>query len=275
MREHVNVDRAPASAFGLSDELDPFDADWHAHAKHQLLYATHGTMRLEAAGAQWILPPQRAAWIGAGVRHRVMASGPVSLRTVYLAPSLVPAELPETGVFNVTPLAREMVLHAMRWGPDPSAADEVSSRFFSALAALCTEWTRAPLPLKLPTPKTPELAAAMEFVLARMTRPISVADAARAAGVSPRTLARRFEEEAGMGFRQFLLTARMMKAMELLAIPGARIRQTAHAVGFDSEAAFTRAFRAFAGDRPVDFRERAVGKRGNAGQVSGRTGKGR
>src|SRR5262245_44714684 len=88
MGELVDVDRVRAPAFALRESMAMGSSDWHAHRKHQLLYASEGMLRLEAAGQQWFLPPQRAAWIRASVLHRVHAETRVSLRTIYFAPEM-------------------------------------------------------------------------------------------------------------------------------------------------------------------------------------------
>lgn len=71
--------------------------------------------------------PERAAWIPAGVVHVVRTQVPIRLRTVYLAPSLVASAPPACCVFGVTALAREMILHSMRWGPDARPDDPVAA----------------------------------------------------------------------------------------------------------------------------------------------------
>jgi len=253
----VDIDGEPASGFGLLEEHAAFASGWHAHRKHQVLYASSGAMQLEVGSDQWLLPPQRAALIASGVSHRVTARGPISLRTVYLRPEVLEGRrVPPCSVFAVTALAREMLLHAMRWGPG-HAPDGTSERFFAALGSLSVEWAMDPLPVRLPAARSPELGRAMAWVLKNLDCPLGLAEVARAAAVSPRTLNRRFEREAGMGLRRFVTQARLMKALELLSAPGARVRQTAHAVGFASEAAFTRAFQHLFGERPTDYRARA------------------
>jgi transcriptional regulator GlxA family with amidase domain len=181
---------------------------------------------------------------------------PVALRTVYLSPRL--ARGPEGGcrVFEAAPLAREMILYAMRWGPDGDGQDDgARAPFFAALAALCEEWCAEALPFRLPGAKTPELARAMEYALDALGESPTLEEAARRAALSERTLARRFADEAQTTWRQFLHHARMLRAMELLAQPGARVTDTALAVGFESFGAFTRAFEAFTGERPRDYRK--------------------
>jgi AraC family transcriptional regulator len=52
-----------------------------------------------------------------------------------------------------------------------------------------------------------------------------------------------------------------MRATELLAEEGARVTGVALAVGFESPAAFSRAFEAFLGESPRDYRARLRGRR--------------
>lgn len=261
-RARVDVDAAPSEAFGLADTLGPFTSEPHAHAKHQILYAARGTMTLSAAGRRWTLPPERAAWIAAGTSHVAASATGVELRTVYLAPSLAPAWATEATVFAVTPLAREMILHAMRWGPTdatPEATPSEATRtsFFRALAGLAREWAQAERPYYLPEAKTPELGRAMEWTRAHL-EDATVEGAAAAAHVSVRTLSRRFEDEAQTSFRSYLQAARMMRAMELLAAPRASVTEVAFAVGFRSLGAFTTAFTERCGETPSDYRARVA-----------------
>src|SRR5687767_3942702 len=76
----IDVDAVQAPGFGLAEEYGPFASPEHSHQRHQLLYAAAGSMRLFAAGAQWLLPPQRAAFIPTGVVHRVRSDKGISLR---------------------------------------------------------------------------------------------------------------------------------------------------------------------------------------------------
>ncbi len=253
-RAQIDVDRVPAANFGLAVDADHVDAGWHAHGRHQLLFAARGSMQLWVDDAQWLLPPGRAAWIPARVRHRVHA-GPLHLRTVYLHRRRVRGAPRRACVFAVDALAREMILHTMRWGPTHTP-DATSRAFFAALAGLAIEWAAAAGPYSLPVARTPELARVMQWTLAHLTESPKVEQAARAAGVSPRTLARRFAEETGTTWRRFLHDARMLDAMRRLTEPGVRTSDVAFALGFASLAAFSHAFTAFTGESPRRFNAR-------------------
>lgn len=253
----VDVDRSPAPAFGLAENLTPFRSDWHAHEKHQILYALSGTLHLEVASGAWLLPPRRAAFLAAGTRHLVWAERPVELRTVYLAPHMLACLDWDCRVFSVSPLAREMLLYAMRWPHESHPDDPLARPFFLALAALAAEWAvQDAYPFHLPAARSDELRRATEHALARLGDPLAIEDLARAAGVSTRTLARRFADEMQTSFRGWLHTARMLRAMDLLAAPEARVTEVALEVGFESLSAFSSSFSAFVGENPRDYRRR-------------------
>ncbi|MEX1365243.1 MAG: helix-turn-helix transcriptional regulator [Nannocystaceae bacterium] len=248
---HVDVDRAPAPCFGLAVDVTAMDSGWHAHARHQLLYAARGSMQLWVDDVQWLLPPGRAAWIPARLQHRVEARA-LWLRTVYLHPRRVHAAPRRAGVFGASALAREMILHAMRWGPN-DAPDRTSRAFFGALASLCVEWAASSAPFHLPVARSPALREAMQWTLEHVSHRPRVEQAARAAGLSARSLARRFAEETNTTWRRFLHDARMLEAIRRLGEPGVRVGDVAMQLGFGSQAAFTRAFTAFSGESPRRF----------------------
>jgi AraC-like DNA-binding protein len=79
------------------------------------------------------------------------------------------------------------------------------------------------------------------------------AQVAATLGVSVRTLARRLAEE-GTDFSRVHDDLRFTAAQELLALTDMPLGEVGHAVDFDSQAAFTRAFRRWSGVLPSDWR---------------------
>ncbi|MFN3201569.1 MAG: helix-turn-helix domain-containing protein [Bradymonadia bacterium] len=252
----IAVDAVNVPAFALTEDYDPFESDLHQHHRHQLLYAVSGTLSLEAEGSVWLLPPQRAAWIGAEVPHRAWARQPVAMRTVFFRPeAFSTAPRARCCVFSVDALAREMIVYAMRWQGELEPSEEVVARpFFEALAALCTQWSAAPAPWRLPAPRSPLVARAMGHVQDHLDGALTLAVVAEKVGASSRTLSRRFSTEAGMSWGQYVRRARIVKAMELLLQPGYSVTEVAFSVGFESPGAFTHAFKALTGQRPRDYR---------------------
>lgn len=72
--------------------------------------------------------------------------------------------------------------------------------------------------------------------------------------MSRATFIRRFQSATGMTFGQFLTRARLMTAADLLTNSDRNVAGVAAQVGYKSESAFTRAFRAATGETPVQFR---------------------
>jgi AraC-like DNA-binding protein len=74
-------------------------------------------------------------------------------------------------------------------------------------------------------------------------------------------LAERFTRFVGQPPMHYLTQWRMQRAIGLLAEPGAKkVAAVAEAVGYESEAAFSRAFKKCVGVAPAEWRQRAVGQ---------------
>ena len=255
----IDVDAALTPAFGLSDELPPLQSDWHQHGRHQILYAVHGLLHLEVGSASWVLPSHRAAFLTAGTLHRVLCERRVGLRTVYLAPSVLAAPPWDCRVFTVSPLGKELLLHALRWNHHSDPHDPLARSYFATLGMLALEWSeRVALPFRLPVPQSEELQRATRFVHGRIGSPIGVSDIAKAAALSERTLRRRFQSELAMTPHAYLNTARMLAALDRLAVRSLSITEVALEVGFETPSSFSHAFTAFVGETPRDYRQRVL-----------------
>src|SRR4029078_2594533 len=134
-------------------------------------------------------------------------------------------------ILAVSPLIREMMIYALRWpidrGPGSVHDERVADAFFRTLADLVTEALDHEAPLSLPTSEHPIVAAAMAFTKKHL-QSVSADRVSRAVAVSERTLRRLFHDELGLSWRTYLLHARMLRAMALLASPGHSVQETAH-----------------------------------------------
>lgn len=260
MQHVVDIATAAPPSFGLADELGRLDGDWHRHGRHQLLYASQGALELETEQGRWWLPPARAAWLRGGTAHRVVVRRSAALRTVYFHPTALRGPDVRCRVFQMGPLARHMVLEAMRWGPDHPPEHGVAGRFFPALAALAEEWMAHGVDLRLPHARSPELRRAVALTLERLgDAALTGPQVARAAGLSTRTMARRFQAELGLTWRQLVQRARLLEAMDRLAEPGVTVTEVCFAVGYRSLGSFSTAFTELVGETPRAFRGRLLG----------------
>jgi transcriptional regulator GlxA family with amidase domain len=93
-----------------------------------------------------------------------------------------------------------------------------------------------------------------DWALERLDAPLTVADLAREACVSPRTFARRFRAETGTTPLQWLLVQRVLRAQQLLESGDASIEEIAGVCGFGDAAALRYHFRRAVGTTPTGYR---------------------
>lgn len=227
---------------------------WHAHDLHQLEYACEGTVEVETAHGRYLLPPQQAAWIPAGLAHRSTLCRVRSV-SVFFDPGLLDGTGGRARVLAAAPVVREMILHATRWPIARPAGDELADRYFCVLASLVREWLDHEVPLWLPVSADPLVAEAMAWTADHLAG-ATEALVCEAVGTSPRTLRRRFAAGAGMSWRRYLVASRVLRAMARLAGSDLPVTVVALDVGFESVASFSRAFRALAGETPSAYRAR-------------------
>jgi AraC-like DNA-binding protein/quercetin dioxygenase-like cupin family protein len=236
---------------------------WHSHEVHQIEYAIGGVVEVETDTAHYLLPPQQAARLPAGLDHQATMNPDVKTVAVMFDTALVADPGDRARILAVSPLIREMMIYALRWpidrGPGAAEEDRVSDGFFRTLANLVSEALDHEAPLSLPTSEQPIVAAAMAYTKDHLDS-VSADEVSRAVSVSERTLRRLFQDTLGLSWRTYLLHARMLRAMALLAGPDQSVQQTASAVGFDSLSSFTRAFTQFCGETPSTYRKRVAGQ---------------
>ena len=102
----------------------------------------------------------------------------------------------------------------------------------------------------------PRVLAAMEDMAGRLTEPITVADLARRAGLSPSRFAHLFTAQAGTSPMRYLERQRMRLAEQLLDLTPRTVTEVARTVGFDDPLYFSSRFRSYAGRSPTAYRRR-------------------
>ena len=106
--------------------------------------------------------------------------------------------------------------------------------------------------------RDPHVSKALAAVHAEPSRPWTVAELARTAGVSRTVLARRFHELVGEPPLQYLTRWRMQKATEDLTQSARPLIEVAERAGYGSEAAFSRVFKRVMGTPPATYRRRRL-----------------
>jgi AraC-like DNA-binding protein len=228
----------------------------HYHDRGQVVYASRGVMTVRTSDGTWVVPTHRAVWIPARVPHSITMSGTVSMRTLYLKPRFARALPRGCCVVNVSPLLKELILHACGF-----AGLNKKTRWQCHLIDLLMDQleTIRTVPLQLPNPSDPRALRIAEALLSDPGDQRTLAQICKVTGAGKRTVERRFQEETGMTFGKWRQQLRLMQALRLLA-EGAKVTYAALEAGYSTPSAFISMFKKEWGTTPA--RCFAAGPRG-------------
>jgi len=251
-----DVDGFPVRGLAVTYR-DGHRLDRHTHPWAQLVYAASGTMRVATPAATWLTPPTRAIWVPGGTPHEIEMRGTVAMRTLYLAPAGEDARLAACRAIEVAPLLRELILHIVRLGM-LDGEDAGHARLEGLLVDLLAAAETAPL--ELPLPRDPRARAFADRLLAEPGSGPSLAELARGAGASLRTLQRLFLAETSLSLEAWRGRARMQQAVVSLS-SGAPVTTAALDAGYQSPSAFIAAFKRTFGVTPARWRQHSPSSR--------------
>jgi AraC-like DNA-binding protein len=199
----------------------------------------------------WLVPPQLAAWIPAGVPHRLDIMTDAELWMVLWQRSAieewVPRSFPDRAFASrVTPLLRALLNEAVAADPMSDKAELVVRLMLHELTAM------QDAPTFLPLPKSAVGRRVADLALTDHRNILDLGELASRAATSVRTASRLFPMETGMTLKAWRQRARIVWAMGQLA-RGEAIARVATQAGFASTAAFSCAFRQVTAMTPTAF----------------------
>jgi AraC-like DNA-binding protein len=252
MRQATFDPRPGVSIATHSEDLpDRWEFTPHFHGSDQLIFATAGLMEVEAADHRWLIPPEFALWMPAGVAHSLRMHGRVFMRTLYIRKGL--RHNRGCSVLNVTPLLKELIVEAVRVGN--VSAKTASHRALRLL--LLEQIDRAPIvPTALRMPQDPRVRALAEALISTVERNVSLGVRCRQHGISVRSAQRIFRRDLGTDFETWRCQVRLMKAIPML-VADCSIKQVAFGVGYRQASTFVAMFRRILGMTPKEFVARA------------------
>jgi len=246
--EHEDTPR-PIVAIG-NDYPPEFELAPHRHRRAQLLYASHGVVSVSTSQGAWAAPPERAVWIPPGVQHAVKMMGSVSTRSVLIDAEACGERSDCCEVLAVSPLLRRLLIESV----DLPKEYDLEGRDGLLMALLAREIALAPtVPLAVPFPRSPALAAKCHAFLAAPDAGATIDDWADALGQGRRAFTRAFRRETGMSFQAWRQRAMLLSALPRLA-EGEAVTTIALDLGYDSPAAFTTMFKRLTGMAPSRYR---------------------
>jgi len=221
----------------------------HAHDLDQLALISKSAAIIETDSVYVVHPLLKALWLPAGVEHTLYSPRPFTLHALYFPPNSLRVRT-EPEVLGMDALARELVM-LLCAAPRASQRD---ARHVHALALL-----EQLLPLakaesfSLPRPTSERARKLADYFTshAKDGRALEIVSA-EIGGASLRTFERLFADETGLSLAAWRRQSRMLASLSLL-VEGKSMSEVAHAVGYDSPAAFSTAFKQCFGIPPSSY----------------------
>jgi len=152
-------------------------------------------------------------------------------------------------VFEVSELLRALIVEATHLPADYDVAGRdgrIVSLIFDELSRMRST------PLDAPMPRDERLARMCRALLKDPAQEGCLDELAQVAGMSRRTLTRRFRHEMGMTFSAWHQQVRLLEALARLST-GAAVTRVALDVGYRSPSSFTAVFRRAFGATPSEY----------------------
>ena len=220
--------------------------DWHTHDDHQLAWAASGVLTVRTAASAWALPPSRALWIPAGVRHETVSAGTAVMRALYVRPGLCPINWPDCTPVAASPLLAQLIDYL----EDRSLDAGRRANAETLLVDLLTPVSMTVIEVRMPVEDRARRVA--ESLLEHPEDNRTLAEWGDLVGASARTLARAFIAESGLQFGRWRTMLRLQLALASLAT-GEPVANVARCVGYESPSAFVAAFRKETGVTPSAY----------------------
>ncbi len=228
---------------------DGYTVPEHHHSRSQLLHALAGVVLIRTRFGSWMVPPDHAMWLPAGVDHSVHMLGNVSMRSIYVEPSAIGGLPDKLRVVAITDLMRNLIIEAAKLQP----GSETTGRDAWLMGLLLHEIPTLPeRPLALPFPSDPRLLALCRTFMEEPSAPATIDAWAEKAGMSRRTFTRTFHRETGLSLSVWRQQALLFAALPRLA-DSEPVTRVALDLGYDSVPAFTTMFKRMLGTSPRSY----------------------
>lgn len=228
-------------------------SEWHSHHAHQLALALNGEFQFRSdRKGPWSV--FQAAIVPSHCPHEFELDG-ITVAHLFIEPESVEGraltrDFPRREISALPHAAARragaLLFDALRGNVD---ADVMKAGARAAVAHL------AGIDVAMTPPQSGDarVLRALDFVRSRVRTPVSLAEAAAAATLSPSRFRHLFVQETGTSFRAYLLWLRINAAIEA-AMAGASWTEAAHEAGFADSSHLTRTHKRMFGIGPTAIR---------------------
>jgi AraC-like DNA-binding protein len=221
----------------------------HSHEWDQLALISESAAIVETDSVYVVHPLFKGLWLPAGVEHSIYSPRRFFLHALYFEPGSLRTDS-DPQVLGLDNLTRELVLFLCA----APRASQRGTRHAHALALLENVLPEArPESFSLPRPRSERARKLADHFATQPDdgRPVELI-AADIGGASLRTFERLFADETGLSLAAWRRHSRLLTSLSLLA-QGKSIGEVSRAVGYESPAAFSAAFKQCFGVSPSSY----------------------
>ncbi|MGA9870344.1 MAG: AraC family transcriptional regulator [Rhodococcus sp. (in: high G+C Gram-positive bacteria)] len=224
------------------------DTHWeeHSHPTHELLWNERGVSTATVGSRTWTITSSTGLWIPAGMPHTGWMPAGTWSRAAQFRVDDAPLIADGPVAVDVSPMLRLLLDRLKVDGLSPSSRATTEAMVLDVLSPAAHE-------LAVRIPDSLRLAPIVAAILADPADTTTLEAWSKRLRLSARTITRLFQDETGVGFARWVATARVQRAIALMA-HGESIDDVALAVGFRSASAFGTAFRRITGTTPGRFK---------------------
>ncbi|NGM48438.1 AraC family transcriptional regulator [Caulobacter sp. 602-2] len=212
----------------------------------ELNYALSGVCEIEVAGTRYLSPPAYGIWIPPQVEHEAWNREEMTYVTVYVDAALCGSLPASVRTIALSPLLKAILADfAARGVTSPKSAEDQRLAL-----VLVDQIGLAPrYDTYLPVTDDPLVARVVAALDANPQDRRSLAEWARMAEVTERTLSRRWREATGITFNEWRQRQKLVVGLSLLK-SGLQVQQVAIRLGYNDASAFIAMFRRLTGYSP-------------------------
>lgn len=223
----------------------------HQHAWGEFVYSFSGVMEVKLADHHYLAPPQYGIWLPPRLEHVGLNQQESHHCSFYVSPLLCEHMPAGPCALTVSPLIRAMLEHLRDLAPALVPSEE-TRRF---MRVLLDQLAGAPsTDSYLPHSQDALLAPVLRALERDPSDHRTLAEFARAANTTERTLARRCERDLGMSLLEWRQRLRVVRALPMLEA-GQKVEAIAFDLGYGSASAFIAMFKRLMSVTPDEFRK--------------------
>eukprot|EP01133_Synstelium_polycarpum_P014668 gene14668-17345_t len=249
------IDSNPDSIYVLHEKIER-KLPAHAHVKGQLTYVQGGIAYIHTKNISYIIPARHYIWVPSGLEHYLEVRHQATVtRNIYYYHDGQDKDpfYNNMGIYPVNNLLLEMIVFTERWNGHIQPTDTVPFQFLSSLKNVLPQLSVRAFPITLPTTSNERLRPIIIYLSQNFHKPLSLEEISKRFGIAERTLSRLFQAVMNISFLQYLKMLRMVRAIEMMLQTQKSTSEIAYATGYNSLAAFSKAFYQLTNIRPSDF----------------------